>query len=46
MVLTHIIRNVLKDDIHLAIQVKMDELVKSNENCWHAGKNMNHIKLL
>jgi hypothetical protein len=26
------IRNILKDDIHLAIQVRMEELVKLNEN--------------
>ncbi len=24
----------------------MEELVKLDENCWHAGENMNHIQLL
>ncbi len=46
MVPTHIIQNVLEDDIHLAIRIWMEELVKLHENCWHARENMNHIKLL
>jgi hypothetical protein len=43
MVPTHRIWNVPKDDIHLSIQVRMEELVKLNENHWHAKENMNHI---
>jgi hypothetical protein len=36
--LTHKIQNVLEDDIQLAIWVRMEELVKLDENCWHAKK--------
>jgi hypothetical protein len=46
MVPTHKVQNILEDDIHLAIQVKMKEFVKLNENCWHAKENMNCIQLL
>jgi hypothetical protein len=42
----HKIQNVLEDDIQLAIQVRMEELVKLDENCWHVRENMNHIQLL
>ncbi len=43
---TYIIQNVLEDDMHLAIQLRMEELVKLNENHSHARENMNHIQLL
>ncbi len=46
MVPIHKIQNVLEDDIQLAIQVRMEELVKLDENCWHVRENMNHIQLL
>jgi hypothetical protein len=36
--LTHKIQNVLEDDIQLAIWVRMEELVKLDENCWHVKK--------
>jgi hypothetical protein len=46
MIPTHKIWNVPKDNIHLAIQVRMEKLVKLDENHWHAGENMNHIQVL
>jgi hypothetical protein len=42
----HKIQNVPEDDIQLAIQVRMAELVKLDENYWHVRENMNHIQLL
>jgi hypothetical protein len=43
---THIIQNVLEDDMYLVIWLKMEELVKLNENHSNVGENMNHIQLL
>ncbi len=40
------IRDVPTKDLNQAIHVKMEDLIRLDEECWHVDENINHIHLL
>jgi hypothetical protein len=46
MVPTKIIRDVPTKDLNQTIHVRMEDLIRLDEECWCVGENINHIQLL